>query len=204
MMVANLWRNIVNEDVLRAMEKVQRHLFVPEDMRKHAYEDRPLPIGDGQTISAPHMVAVMCDLLCLRDGLRVLEIGAGSGYHAAVIAELIGEGGYVYTIERIPALARFARDNLSKVRYSNVKVIVGDGTLGFPDSAPYDRICVTCAAPDVPPPLVEQLKIGGRMVIPMGKVFQDLYVIVRENGIIKERKMSVVFVPLIGEQGFHD
>lgn len=194
----------VSDDVLRAMEKVPRHLFVPEHLRDKAYADYPLPIGEEQTISAPHMVAMMCDLLDLKRGEKVLEIGAGSGYHAAVIAELVGESGHVYTIERIEKLAETARRNLERAGYRNVTVIVGDGTLGYPPAAPYDKINVTCAAPDVPPPLLEQLKSGGKMVIPIGKHSQELYLVEKKDGVVMHRKCSVVFVPLIGRYGFSE
>ena len=202
-MVKNLKRTGVKREVLDAMDKVPRHLFVPEDRKDGAYVDHPLPIGGGQTISAPHMVAMMCDLLEITHGDKVLEVGAGSGYHAAVIAELIGKEGRVYTVERFENLADLARDNLKQAGYKNVEIVIGDGSLGLPDFAPYDCINVTCAAPRVPPPLLEQLKIGGRMVIPIGKLRQDLYLIKKqEDKIHQEIKCGVVFVPLIGEYGF--
>jgi protein-L-isoaspartate(D-aspartate) O-methyltransferase len=193
----------ISERVLGAMEKVPRHLFVPERLKDEAYEDCPLPIGEGQTISAPHMVGMMCDLLDLRKGQKILEIGAGSGYHAAVIAELVTKDGHVYTIERIPALVELARKNLKKCGYVNVSVLLGDGSIGLKEYSPYDGICVTCTAPDIPPPLVDQLKIGGRMVIPVGRLYQELYLVKKEEKKIKkERKGGVVFVPLIGKYGF--
>lgn len=194
-------RNI-SEKVFSAMERVPRHLFVPESVRHRAYVDSPLSIGSDQTISAPHMVAIMCNLLDLHEGLNVLEIGAGSGYHAAVISEMIG-GGKVYSIERIESVAKVARTNLSNAGYTNVEVIVSDGTLGLPNYAPYDRISVTCAAPDVPSPLIDQLKDGGIMAIPVGKLTQYLYIIEKKDKkITRDKKMGVVFVPLIGEHGF--
>jgi protein-L-isoaspartate(D-aspartate) O-methyltransferase len=192
----------VSEKVLEAMMHVKRHLFVPHHLRDQAYGDYPLPIGEGQTISAPHMVAMMCDYLELRKEEKVLEIGAGSGYHAAVIAEIIGEEGHVYAIERIKWLVEFSRGNLKKAGYKHVAVMLGDGTLGLPEHAPYDKISVTCAAPDVPPPLLEQLKVGGKMVIPIGRYMQELYLVEKRNGVEKERKCDVVFVPLIGRYGF--
>ncbi len=195
----------ISDRVLSAMERVPRHLFVPETMRHRAYVDSPLSIGKNQTISAPHMVAIMCDALDLCEGLKILEIGAGSGYHAAVISELIGSGGRVYAIERIEELAKFAAANLKGSGYDNVDVIVADGTLGLPEYAPYDRISVTCAAPDVPPPLIDQLKVGGKMAIPIGKSTQYLHIIKKtgKNGEVdRERKMGVVFVPLVGKYGF--
>ncbi|MBU2617613.1 MAG: protein-L-isoaspartate O-methyltransferase [Euryarchaeota archaeon] len=191
----------ISERILDAIKKVPRHLFVPPPYRAQAYADHPLPIGENQTISAPHMVAMMCDLLDLRRRMIVLEIGAGCGYHAAVMAELVGDG-HVYTVERLFSLVNSARKNLQTAGYLNVTVFVGDGTLGFPDHAPYDRISVACAAPDVPPPLMDQLKSGGRMVIPIGRYFQELYLVEKRDGIIKKGKGGVVFVPLIGKYGF--
>ncbi len=193
----------IGEEVLEAMMHVKRHLFVPLHLRDQAYGDYPLPIGEGQTISAPHMVAMMCDYLELGKGEKVLEVGAGSGYHAAVIAEIIGEAGHVYSVERIQWLVEYSRENLKRAGYKHVTVTPGDGTLGLPEYAPYDKISVTCAAPDVPPPLLEQLKTGGKMVIPVGRYMQELYLVKKRNGVERERKCSVVFVPLIGRYGFH-
>ena len=202
---------IRSERVKRAMLRVPRELFVPEPYRRYAYVDTPLPIGRGQTISAPHMVALMCELLDLDEGMNVLEIGTGSGYHAAVIAEIIapkgsGNPGKVYSIERIPELAEFARRNLEKAGYADrVVVIVGDGTLGYPEEAPYDRILVTAAAPDVPEPLLQQLKIGGKLVIPIGsKYMQYLYVIEKtgEKEIKATKTTPCMFVPLVGKYGW--
>lgn len=201
-LVEHLRREGISEPVLEAMMRVKRHLFVPEHLVEQAYGDYPLPIGEGQTISAPHMVALMCDLLELKRGEKVLEIGAGSGYHAAVIAELVGEEGRVYSIERIRWLVSYATERLERAGYTNVSVIAGDGTLGLPAYAPYDKISVTCAAPDVPPPLIEQLKSGGKMVIPIGKFRQALYLVEKRDGVTRERKCDVVFVPLVGRYGF--
>lgn len=203
-MVASLRRRGMSERVLTAMERVPRHLFMPERVRDSAYDDIPLPIGEGQTISAPHMVAIMCDLLDPPEGGKVLEVGGGMGYHAAVLAELVGEDGRVITIERIESLARVARENLAQAGYHNVEVVVGDGTLGYPKEAPYDGISIACAAPAVPPPLYEQLKVGGRMVIPIGSASQTLYLVrrVSEDEFEHEPWGSVVFVPLVGKYGF--
>ena len=201
-MVDLLRRQGVSTGVLEAMNRVKRHLFVPPELRDQAYGDYPLPIGGGQTISAPHMVAMMCEYLKLEKGDKVLEIGAGSGYHAAVIAELIGTEGRVYTVERLPLLVDFSTQNLRDAGYKNVVVVSGDGTLGLPEHAPFDKICVTCAAPSVPPPLLEQLKIGGKMVIPIGRYIQELYLVEKKNGIEKQSKCEVAFVPLIGRFGF--
>ncbi len=204
--MVDLLRNqgVADERVLEAMMRVKRHLFVPQHLRDHAYDDYPLYIGEGQTISAPHMVAMMCHYLDLRRGHKVLEIGAGSGYHAAVIAEIVGKEGHVYSVERIRSLVDLARKNLRMAGYDNVTVVFGNGSLGLPEHAPYDRICVTCAAPDVPPPLIEQLKKGGKIVIPIGGISQDLYLIEKKNGVRKVWKCAVSFVPLIGKYGFRD
>lgn len=191
----------ISERVLDAMRRVPRHLFVPESEWKYAYADYPLPIGWGQTISAPHMVAIMCDLLDIRDGMKVLEIGAGSGYHAAVMAVLAG-GGHVYAVEVIEGLAEFARQNLKKAGITNVTVVTGDGSLGLPEYAPYDRINVACAAPDILDTLTAQLKRDGKLVIPVGRNFQELYLVTKIDGLKKEAKGGVVFVPLVGEKGF--
>ena len=203
-MVEYLRQQGVQEEVLEAMLRVKRHLFVPPERSDQAYGDYPLPIGEGQTISAPHMVAMMCDYLDLKKGDKVLEVGAGSGYHAAVIAELIGEEGHLYTVESIPWLVEFSMKNMKRAGYKNVTVTHGDGTLGLPEHAPYDKISVTCAAPDVPPPLIEQLKTGGKMVIPLGGYTQKLYLLEKKNGIERNKKCDVVFVPLIGRYGFRD
>jgi protein-L-isoaspartate(D-aspartate) O-methyltransferase len=196
-------RGIRNERVLAVMEKVPRHLFVPENLRPAAYEDRPLPIGEGQTISQPYIVALMTDLLDPRAGDRILEIGAGSGYQAAILAGLASE---VITIERIPSVAAQARRNLSAAGSRPVEVVLGDGTLGYPPKAPYQGILVTAGAPEVPPPLVGQLADGGRLVAPIGPHgVQDLVRVVREGGKIRrESHGGVVFVPLIGEYGWRE
>jgi len=192
----------ISEQVLAAMGNVPRHLFVRESDRSNAYEDYPLSIGNGQTISAPHMVGIMCSLLEIEKGMNILEIGGGSGYHAAVLAELTGPGGMVYSIERVTELAEFARQNLTDAGYKNVVVTTGDGTLGLSEHAPYDCITVACAAPAVPQPLVDQLKRGGRMTIPIGRYTQELYLVHKNDVISKEKSGGVVFVPLIGEYGF--
>ena len=164
----------ISEKVINAFMRVPREEFVPERYKNFAYEDTPLPIGYGQTISAIHMVAIMCDLLELDAGMKMLEIGTGSGYHAAVCAEIIAppestKKGQIITIEYVPELAQLAKKRLEKLGYGNViTVITGDGSLGYPEEAPYDRILVTAAAPSVPPPLEEQLKEGGIIIIPIG------------------------------------
>lgn len=193
----------ISERVFSAMEQVPRHLFVEENERPAAYADYPLGIGSDQTISAPHMVAIMCHLLDLRPGQRVLEVGGGCGYHAAVMAELVRPGGHVYSIERIPALGEKARNNLRKTGYQDdVTIIIDDGSVGLPGEAPFDRISVACAAPEIPMVLVNQLNVDGMMIIPVGKYMQELYLVTRTNGIKKEPKGGVVFVPLLGKYGF--
>jgi len=196
-------RGIRNERVLAAMERIPRHLFVPENLRREAYEDRPLPIGEGQTISQPYIVALMTDLLDPRAGDRVLEIGAGSGYQAAILAELASE---VISIERIPSVAARARRNLSTAGSRAVEVILGDGTLGYPLKAPYQGILVTAGTPEVPGPLIGQLADGGRLVAPVGPHgIQELVRVLREGGRIRrETHGGVVFVPLIGEHGWRE
>jgi protein-L-isoaspartate(D-aspartate) O-methyltransferase len=194
----------LSERVYKAMLRVPRHFFVPQNYRDDAYADTPLPIGKDQTISAPHMVAIMCELLKLENGQKVLEVGTGRGYHAAVVAEIVGEGGKVVTIERIPELADKAREILSTLGYRNVRVVVGDGSKGFEEEAPYDRIFVTASAPDVPRPLIQQLKNGGRMVLPVGNFMQSLVVVDKDKhgGVKQESWGAVRFVPLVGEYGF--
>ncbi len=196
----------LSEKVYRAMLKVPRHLFVPYNYRGEAYTDSPLPIGREQTISAPHMVAIMCELLDLKEGEKVLEIGTGRGYHAAVVAEIVGKSGKVISVERIEELAETARNILSALGYDNVVVVVGDGSGGYEEEAPYDKIYVTASAPDIPEPLVNQLKSGGKMVIPVGDYFQQLIVVEkdREGNVNKKVWGAVRFVPLFGDYGFRE
>ncbi|MCX5868470.1 MAG: protein-L-isoaspartate(D-aspartate) O-methyltransferase [Proteobacteria bacterium] len=194
-------RNITDQRVLEVMRKVPRHKFVPERMRGEAYDDHPLPIGKGQTISQPYMVAIMTELLGLRGEERVLEIGTGSGYQLAILAELAREA---FSVERFGPLADQARARLRELGYRNFEIRAGDGTLGWPERAPFDGIIVTAGSPDVPAPLVEQLSEGGRLVIPVGEErHQELYRLTREGG--KTRKEffgGCVFVPLVGEHGW--
>ena len=194
-------RGISDPRVLEAMRQVPRHLFVEDAMQAHAYGDFPLPIGSGQTISQPYIVAMMTSLLLLQPGDRVLEIGAGSGYQAAVLGILARE---VISIERIPEVAQLARENLAHAGITNVRVVTGDGTLGFPGGAPYNGILITAATPSVPPPLVEQLAEGGRLVAPVGS--RDLQELVRltrmGHDLTSESFGGVVFVPLLGEHGW--
>jgi protein-L-isoaspartate(D-aspartate) O-methyltransferase len=198
--------------VISAMRAVPREEFVPKNLQDYAYVDTPLPIGYGQTISAIHMVAMMCEALNLKPGHKVLEVGAGSGYHAAVVAEIVApkgasELGHVYTIEVIPKLVEFARNNLERTGYSSrVTVCHGDGSKGYPAEAPYDRVFVTAAAPNIPNPLIEQLKPGGLLVIPVGglHLFQSLLLV--EKGLDGKTSVKnlggVAFVPLVGEYGW--
>jgi protein-L-isoaspartate(D-aspartate) O-methyltransferase len=194
-------RDVDDERVLAAMEKVPRELFLPERVRPRAYEDAALPIGDGQTISQPYMVAKICEALELSGGEHVLDVGTGSGYQAAVLAELANE---VDTIERIPALAQRARASLDAAGYENVRVHVGDGSRGLPNEAPFDAIAVAAAAPELPPTLYEQLEPRGRIVVPVGtRGMQRLEVIVRSpEGPAVLRSVPCRFVPLVGEEGF--
>jgi protein-L-isoaspartate(D-aspartate) O-methyltransferase len=192
----------INERVLDAMARVPRERFVPGEAGDIAYVDTPLSLGYGQTISAPSMVAIMCSILDIRDGQKVLEVGTGWGYHAAVMSLLAGSG-VVYTVERIPELAGRARALLKELGYDNVKVIVGDGSEGLPEFAPYDRISVAAAAPRIPDALVAELADRGRMVVPVGQYIQELMLIEKEDGRIRTfPKGGVAFVPLVGKAGF--
>jgi protein-L-isoaspartate(D-aspartate) O-methyltransferase len=193
--------------VARAMELVERHLFLPPSMTDQAYLDTPLQIGEGQTISAPHMVAMMAEGLDLKPGLKVLEVGGGSGYHAAVMAEMVRPDGMVFSMERIPSLAEGARRDLKAAGYERlVEVIVGDGTKGLSDHAPFDRISIAAAAPYVPEPLKQQLAEDGKMLIPVGgRGYQELTLVVRKGEKFIEKSLGgCIFVPLIGEFGFKD
>ena len=189
-------RGVKDERVLEAMRKVPRHLFVPEDQRDQAYNDYPLPIGYGQTVSQPYIVGLMTELLQIGPEGRVLEIGTGSGYQAAILAELARE---VFTIEIVEPLALSARDLLENMGYTNIRVRAGDGFFGWPEKAPFDGIILTAAPEKVPQPLLDQLKEGGRLVIPEGKFYQDLVVYEKIDGGTRRREVIPVrFVPMTG------
>ncbi len=198
-------RGISDEWVIKAMSKVKRELFIPPNMRQFAYQDRPVPIGEGQTISQPFIVAYMVEALGLKGGEKVLEIGAGSGYAAAIMAEIASE---VYAIERIKELAQFAKNNLQNAGYKNVHIRHSDGTLGWEEKAPFDAILVSAGAPAIPENLKQQLAIGAHLIAPVGASFygQDLIKITRtDKDRFKQEKLTKVsFVPLIGAQGWQD
>ncbi len=190
-------RGIKDPGVLKAMEKVPRHHFVPPDLVQFAYDDGPLPIGEGQTISQPYIVALMTELVEPKPNDKVLEIGTGSGYQAAILAEIAKE---VYTIEIVETLGKKAEERLIKHNYKNITVKIGDGYQGWEENAPYDAIIVTAAPEHIPQPLVDQLKIGGKLVIPIGEFFQDLILVQKtEKGILKKNVTGVRFVPMTGE-----
>jgi protein-L-isoaspartate(D-aspartate) O-methyltransferase len=196
---------IVSDPVERAMLRVEREAFVPEFNRRASYADHPLDIGHGQTISAPHMVAIMVEAMGVEEGLRVLEVGGGSGYHAAVIAEAVGPRGHVWSVERIEPLATSARRNLEASGYKDrVTVVVGDGSCGWPEHAPYDRISVACASPSVPETMRSELSDGGSLLIPVGgpSVQELLRVTRRGDDFTVEDLGGCVFVPLRGRCGY--
>jgi len=191
-------RDITDKAVLDAMQKVERHKFVPPNLRNMAYADRPLPIGEGQTISQPYIVALMTQLADIQPHEKVLEIGTGSGYQAAILVALCDR---VYTIEIIESLCQQARIRLKNMGYENIYVKCGDGFKGWKEHAPYDAIIVTCAPPEVPQPLINQLAEKGKIVIPVGAQWQELKVITKENGKIKSSDITPVrFVPMTGEE----
>jgi protein-L-isoaspartate(D-aspartate) O-methyltransferase len=196
-------RGVRDERVLAAMRTVPRHLFVPAYQAGAAYRDTPLAIGQGQTISQPYIVAYMTELLEMTGDERVLEIGTGSGYQAAILGQLAAE---VISVERFPSLAEEARDRLARLGYDNVRVVVGDGSRGWPEEAPYDVIVVTAASPELPEPLQGQLADGGRLVAPVGPRWTQYLVRVRREGgrFKRETLIGVAFVPLIGEHGWQD
>lgn len=189
-------RGITDQGVIDAMLTVERHKFVPDQYQRFAYDDYPLPIGEGQTISQPYIVALMTEVVNVHKTDRVLEIGTGSGYQAAVLALLVSD---VYSIELIPSLAQSAEQRLTTLGYDNVHVRCGDGFLGWPDAAPFDAIIITCAPPDVPLPLIEQLADGGRLVVPLGEDFQMLTLFEKREGELTQTSLIPVrFVPMKG------
>ena len=192
------YRGVKDTLVLNAMRKVPRHEFVPANLKHVAYSDRPLPIGKNQTISQPYIVALMTEYLGLKGGEKVLEIGTGSGYQAAVLAEIAQQ---VYSIEIIPSLGIAAKKKLQAMDYKNIHVTIGDGYLGLPDEAPFDGVIVTAAPDHIPQPLIDQLKTGGRMIIPVGNYHQELILITKlANGKIKKKSvLPVIFVPMTGK-----
>ena len=202
---------IKTDEMERAFRTVPREEFVNPDTRNHAYRDSPLPIGLGQTISAPHMCVIMCEALKLEPGLKILEIGTGSGYHAALCAEMVAPQavqtpGHVYTIEIVPGLIEFAKGNLTRSGYDDrVTLIHADGGIGLPDHAPFDRILVAAAAPSIPEPLIDQLGPSGIMLIPVGGkgFFQELMMVEKDadGKVVQKRWGGVAFVPLTGEYG---
>lgn len=196
-------RNITDPRVLQAMRTVPRHEFVAPGDEDIAYDDRALAIGYGQTISQPYMVALMCELLAVETGHKVLEIGAGSGYQAAILGQLARE---IHAVEIVPELVLRARSVLARLGYDNVHIIQGDGTLGYPREAPFDRIIVAAAAPDIPQPLVEQLAEGGKLVVPVGdRGTQTCMVGVKRDGELDlETSIACVFVPLLGRHGWDE
>jgi len=206
-------KTVSDKETIRAYNTVPREEFVLDHLRRDAYIDTPLPIGEGQTISAIHMCLIYLELLNLKEGLKVLEVGGGSGYHAALCAEIVSPTGmpltgHVYTIERIPKLVEFAKHNLERAGYSDrVTVILGDGTLGYPPKAPFDRIMVAAASPKTPQSLIDQMVEGGSMLIPIGHnhYWQDLILVEKKSkSKVETRKlMAVAFVPLIGEEGWN-
>jgi len=190
-------RDIRDPNVLRAMQEVPRHEFVPDTMKKYAYNDEPLPIGEGQTISQPYIVAYMTEALKLRKSHRVLEVGTGSGYQTAVLAEIAGQ---VFSVEIVASLSLRAQATLSRLGYDNIQFKTGDGTLGWPESAPYDAVIVTAAPAMVPSALEDQLQIGGRMIVPVGEASQDLVLLYKEKRKTKRKTMIAVrFVPMVAK-----
>ena len=194
-------RGIKNQRILDAFRKIERHKFIPEDLRSSSYADFPVPIGEGQTISQPYIVALMTECLSLTGQEKVLEIGTGSGYQTAILAELAKE---VYSIERFERLAKSAEKIVNELGYTNIKIKVGDGTLGWEEEAPFDRIIITAASPRIPLPLTEQLKENGKLILPLGESFSQVLTLVEKK---KDRLESIqvcgcVFVPLVGKYGW--
>ena len=205
-LIQKLKRNgyLKSRKVIEAMEKVPREIFVPESQKRFAYEDMPLEIGYGQTISAPHMVAIMLEELDLYEDSKVLEIGTGTGYHAALAATIANKG-KIYTIERVKELAERARKNFEMLGIKNVEVFVGDGSCGLEKHAPYTHIYATCAAPSIPAPLIQQLGDNGKLLIPVGRVYGELWEVKKKGGKIRKRRIvGCSFVPMIGKEGYYE
>lgn len=194
---------IISPVVEDAFKKIPRERFVPSHLKYQAYDDRPLDIGHGQTISAPHMVAIMVEALDIHKGQKILEIGAGSGYHAAIVSRLVGDQGEVYSIERLPALAKLAQQHLNDAQISNVSVVIGDGSVGLKEYASYDRIYVTCSAPSTPKILFDQLNETGKLLIPVGGMMAQLLLFEKKGDEIFRRDLGgCAFVPLVGKYGY--
>jgi len=194
---------IKTEIVEKAFLETPREVFIPDSLKNYAYADTPLEIGKGQTISAPHMVAIMCEALDIKKGQVILEIGAGSGYHAAIVSKMVGKKGHVYTIERFSSLAEKAKKNLENIGITNVTVEIGDGSEGLPKYAPYDCIYVTCASPKILHPLLEQLKDPGKLLIPVGRMICKLELVEKKRDKITAKDLGgCAFVPLVGKHGY--
>lgn len=192
-----------SKQVEDAFSRIFREDFMPSHLKGLAYVDRPFEIGNGQTISAPHMVAIMVEALDIHIGQKILEIGSGSGYHAAIVSMLVGEHSKVYSVERIHDLAELARRNIHKVGISNTTIVDGDGSLGLPEHAPYDRIYVTCASPSIIQPLLDQLVDGGKLLIPVGRLYCELILVEKNGDLVKKTELGgCAFVPLLGKHGF--
>jgi protein-L-isoaspartate(D-aspartate) O-methyltransferase len=196
--------HLKSKRIEEALRKIPRHLFVPENIRYMAYRDTPLSIGNNQTISQPSTVVAMTEALNVKEGQKVLEIGTGSGWQGAILAYLVGEKGFVYSLEVIKELVEFAKKNIIKLGIINMKIIVKDGSLGLEEKAPFDRIIVTAAAPDIPKSYMEQLKENGILVIPVGNLYlQEMYVVKKLKNKIKKKTIgNFMFVPLVGKYGF--
>jgi len=196
-------RGVKNKEVIRAMLKVPRHRFVPEEFIEKAYDDMALPIGEGQTISQPYMVAIMTELLEPEYKNKVLEIGTGSGYQAAVLAEIVKE---VYTVERLASLSERAKQRVRELGYENIFFKVGDGTLGWPEESPFDRIIITAGAPEIPDTLISQLAEGGIIVAPVGSRYSQVLIkgVKKKGSLVTISSVPCVFVPLVGEKGWKE
>ncbi|MFO8133088.1 MAG: protein-L-isoaspartate(D-aspartate) O-methyltransferase [Thermoplasmatota archaeon] len=201
-LIQRLRRNgyLQSETVIEAMSAIPREQFIPQQQRRQAYADTPLPIGHEQTISAPHMVAIMAEALQLERGHTVLEVGTGAGYHAAVVAHIV-TGGHVYTVERVPDLAAKARRNFQQLSIDNVTVVVGDGSQGLPEHAPYHRIYATCAAPRIPDTLTEQLARDGKLLLPVGQRACRLVLIEKNEELHRTDLGGCAFVPMVSDGG---